>query len=34
VEITSGLTPVDRVVTDGQTKLRDGATVTVLEPQS
>jgi len=34
VEITSGLAPGDRVVTDGQTKLRDGATVLVLKPQS
>ncbi|MBM4200876.1 MAG: efflux RND transporter periplasmic adaptor subunit [Gammaproteobacteria bacterium] len=34
VEITSGLTAGDRIVTDGQTKLRDGAAVTVLEPRT
>lgn len=31
VEITSGLKAGDRVVTDGQTKLRDGGAVTVID---
>jgi membrane fusion protein (multidrug efflux system) len=34
IEISSGLDLGDRVVTDGQTKLRDGATVSVLDPET
>lgn len=34
VEIASGLAAGDRVVTDGQTKLRDGAAVTLLDPRT